>query len=927
MSGHLQCEHDRKGLHATQANMFFSFQTSEDDSSTCVQNNSIHSSNTIAGDNAGSNHQDSLVTIQRALYAADCLASLSAASTWSGEYLKRENTSFISNSGGDDACTAAAYLQVIFSAILSVAESQQIDLECAVRCCIRSLALEEELLRGDASLTHQSFSASAGTDSVDSNRAHHVDDDKHSHQRHLKEGKQQQQEEQQLLPGFQIDCEGHKDEFPAEKGAMGQTKDAAAIDVRSDRMHAGVRMNVSLDGADGEGRDHLKDPNVKVIPICDSDPLSPLVYGTNTFGDMASAPRSTSPPLPIATIPMGEESYSLLAPPSCVAEMSSKEISRSGSPGNAAGRHTKEPHPRQMQEVMATGVKSSNDVPTLHVSNAFATHFFQRKKTETSVHEEKQEKLSFRSRLEAIMPKEPPQEPAGYCTSHVTGVSSKETIGVDAADASEKEGNVTSCSVASVAAGPNAYAAAKAAAEGNSVMGEKWLAAESSLEKGFFTPEGIEGRSVVFPPTTEYVPSLLVMDDSLGAGDTTNRVQEEIPHVSSDVSLSTTAPKTSGSPPFPKMTSSSFLFSNTELQTNESLLLTTDNTAVSLRMDVKNDMGILSTSGNVVSSDTTDPLHQGAEKGSPSCAKPHSSRAEEASFLSWVLPLGATSICSEEHVREKEGGTVGVSRKEGKISIDIPATVTDLVPVNSITSPLLQQNRVYYQPPPQQQQQQQQQQQSDFSAGSAATVTVSPFLPCEESSPSFHWMDDIVVAPMTMTTTTTTTLRSVLPLSEVSAQSTTQQMDEKERRDVGILSSSGPVESVGRTPTEETSLPLKNDYLLLNLCHADEEGGGTAKTSTPSATTAVAPSTLPQGDFHAMSNHATVPSECNRSAGIDCSMLEKNLKNMRQPIAARVQRDEPSQIPSLHEDSCQDNESNEMMVPYGLLLLQQLLYE
>ncbi|KAF8280104.1 hypothetical protein TcYC6_0000620 [Trypanosoma cruzi] len=926
MSGHLHCEHDRKGLNATQANMFFSFQTSEDDSSTCVPNNSIHSSNTNAGDNAGSNHQDSLVNIQRALYAADCLASLSATSTWSGEYLKRETTLSTSNNGGDDACTAAAYLQVIFSAILSVAESQQIDLECAVRCCIRSLALEEELLRGDASLMHHSFSASAGTDSVDSNRAHHVDDDKHSHQRHEKEGKQQQQqEEQQLLPGFQIDCKGHKDEFPAEKGTMGQTKDAAAINVRSDRMHAGVRMNVSLDGADGEGRDHVKDPNVKVIPICDSDPLSPLVYGTTAFGDMASAPRSTSPPPPIATIPTGEESYSLLAPPSCVAEMSSKEISRSGSPGNAAGRHAKEPHSRQMQEVMAAGVKSSNEVPTLHASNAFATHFSPRRRTETSVHEEKEEQLSFRSRLEAIMPKEPPQELAGYRTSHVTGVSSKETIGMDAADASEKEGNVTSCSAASVAAGPNAYAAATAAAEGNSVMGEKWLAAESSLEKGFFTPEGIEGRSVVFPPTTEYVPSLLVMDDSLGAGDTTNRVQEEIPHVSSDVSLSTTAPKISGSPPFPKMTPSSFLFSNTELPTSESLLLNTDNTAVSLRVDVKNDMGILSTSGNVVSSDTRDTFHQGAETGSPSCAKPHSSRAEEASFLSWVLPLGVTGICSEEHVREKEGDTVGVSWKEGKISIDIPATVTNPVPVNSITSPLLQQNRFYCQPPPPPQQQQQQQ--SDVSAGSAATVTVSPFLPCEESSPSFRWMDDIVVAPMTMTTTTTTTLRSVLPLSEVSAQSTIQQMDENEKREVGILSSSGPVESVGRTPTEETSLPLKNEYLLLNLCHADEEGGGAAKTSTPSATTAVAPSTLPQGDSHAMSNHATVPSECNRSAGIDRSMLEKNLKNMRQPVAARVQRDEPSQIPSLHEDSCQDNESNEMMVPYGLLLLQQLLYE
>ncbi|EKF26274.1 hypothetical protein MOQ_010044 [Trypanosoma cruzi marinkellei] len=946
MSGHLNCEHDRKGLNATQANMFFSFQTSEDDSSTCIQNNSIHSSNTNIGDNFGSCHQDSLMTIQRALYAADCLASVSAAaaSTWSGEYLKRETTSSTSNSGSDDACTVAAYLQVIFSAIVSVAESQQIDLECAVRCCIRSLALEEELLRRDAPLTCHSFPASAGTGSVESNRAHHADDDKHSHQGHVKEGKQQpqpqsqSQEQQQLVPGFQMGCKGDKDEFPAEKkGVMGQMKDDASINVRAGQMHSGVRMDLSLDGVNDERRDQVEDPNVKVIPICDNDPLSPLVYGATAFADIASAPRSTSPPRPIATIPMGEESYSLLAPPSCVAGMSSKEMSRSGSPGNVAGRHTQEPHPRQIQEAMTVGVKSSNEMSTLHASNAFASHFPPQRRTERSGHEEEekevegvveqQQQQSSKSCLEAIMPTEPPQEPICHRTRHATGVSNKETTSVDAPDAFEKEGNVASCSVASVAGGPNGYAAATpaaaAAAVGNSVMEEKWLSAESSLEKGCFSSEGIEGKTVVFPPTTECVPSLLVMDDSLGAFDTTNRVQEENPHASSDVSLSTTAPKTSGSPPFPKMTSSFFIYSNTELPTGESLHFTTDNTVASLRVDVKNDKDKLSASGNVVSSNTTDPLHQDVETASPSFAKPHSSRAEEASVSSWALPLDVTGVGSEEHVREKEGDTVDVSWKESKISIDIPTTVTNPVTINSITSPLLQPNRFYYQ--------QQQQQQSDVSVGSAATVTVSPFLPCEESSPSFRWMDDVVVvAPMTMTTaatTTTATLRSMLPFSEVSAESTIQRMDENEKRDVGILSNVGPGEFVGRTSTEEMSLPLKNDGCLLNLSHADGEGGDATRTSTPSATPAVEPSKLPRQDSHAISNHATVRSECSRSPGSDGSMFEKNFKHIRQSVMARVRREESSQIPSLREDSCQDNESNETMVPYGLLLLQQLLYE
>ncbi|KEG09484.1 hypothetical protein DQ04_05141030 [Trypanosoma grayi] len=303
--------------------------------------------------------QESLVAIQRAVQAADCLASLSAnptavaaAITNSPSSKNNSKCGEAANQVGSNSRTAsdsanADYLQIILAAVVTVAELQKIDLERAVRRRIRSLAFEQQPLLGGGDTSRISTASAAMASSDDD--ASGISPRSHQLQKQNQQPKQQwnkntgshyqQEQKHQVHHRSSSSDEGTRSEFPVEAEVTGQAYTAAAS---SDTMTCGravVREATMTD--EGHDADNEEDDNsaMGVLPMRAisttttapgslgtpttpvSPPEVPLNCNAAAFLSQPHVRRRVLRPPPLFTMSTEEENNGLLAPPSSIAGM------------------------------------------------------------------------------------------------------------------------------------------------------------------------------------------------------------------------------------------------------------------------------------------------------------------------------------------------------------------------------------------------------------------------------------------------------------------------------------------------------------------------------------------------------------------------------------------------------------------------------
>ncbi|ESL05357.1 hypothetical protein TRSC58_06997 [Trypanosoma rangeli SC58] len=833
---------------------------------------------------AGIGDCELLATVRRALCAADSLASFSGAMACSGSEVQGDAASPFSNSGSEDMRASSVYLQAILAAVVTLAESQHIDLENAVRSRVRSLALHEQTLLGRLGAAGRHPPTAAGVEDDDATPGDRAEHTKHTHPRRAQEGEQRQ----------------HAAPYV-------ERSDAASAKATVNVMPDDARMSHACDGSDSAPQNHLENRSAERHPCSDDDlflavKVMAAALGVEVSGgpeDVQVTSASTVSPHTSGMPLVEAEIFHRPASLPCVAGVTGTVASQSVDAESQAQYRLEGLYPRPMQPTTAAAADShSGAAPIPHTAAVWVSqtppqppHAMRKDGVEEAW------RISTRH-CEAILPTESAHAVTSHCALHVCD---------QAADGEEDDKGVAFVSVASVTDGLNAYTATT----GTSVMRAAEVSADASLERGLAVTSGSE-RGGVAPISTVAggsAASETLFDQE--AHSTVARLQEAASTGCLVASLSRLPPKPSAWPLCPRRTRYTSVLSTAGWLMHEARPDTIANSVASLPMRLGHNPGAFSPPENVAAAHVAYDPHQSAELGSPRHARPNLFCSGEAAASSWTLPLSLGSDTAGEGAQKQEDDAADVSQVDSGTSMELTVGVMSLLPVSATTSPLAKKGNL----------QLQLQQQCEASATSAVTVNVSPFLPCEESTPSFRWSEE-AAAPTTTTTvtamTTNAVVTSVLCPAVPSALSATGHVDEGSNLDLAVPRNTAA--------GEEGAALVEGDC----SCTTSQEVEGvcdvTATTPTLSSRTHAPPSTPLQDGSRATANIATVVSESCRSS-ISIGVTTEDADSAQPMPPTEAERSEPPQQTSLWEENEQHARSSGVVFPYGLLLLQQLLQE
>ncbi|RNF05737.1 uncharacterized protein Tco025E_07736 [Trypanosoma conorhini] len=775
---------------------------------------------------------DLLATVRRALSAADSLAALSRVSSRGSEEFRWDATLPTSNSGGECVSASAAYLQTILAAVATLAESQHIDLENAVRCRIRSLALQEHSLLGFPAAAH----GCAPADGVDAAAGHDMGHEKHARPGVVEEGQQ-----------------------PA--------LDAQETDREPFRV-----LSAEALAADMAPRSRVADGGAESHSCSDMDLFSAAAAMAAVLGvDVAGGPEDVQCAAPVEAA----ASNAPAPPPPCVAAVAHGQAPRRAPAEGQAHHRPAEQHPRPMP---ATATATAGDVdagapPIQCTAAACASQPSPPEARDGNVAEA--ERVPTR-RSEFSPPTRPPQAATSRCASHAVGISSNQLAAVVAG-----EGGDECVATFSVADGRSSGSAG---------------AAGAPLARELATAAGADGGGVAPIPTAADRLAASAALLGLAAHNTAARRQV------ADSAGGPLVPLPSPQPPRPH--SAPPLLRGAL----HPILFPTAGRTASPQLRLENDMGASSLPENVAAAPGACGLRPSAElsAGAPRGSRPCLPR-REATSSSWTPPVSVSGDAAEEQrARRQEEDAAACSQTDNRAAVGLPVGGGGLLPLTSSTPPLAPEGTL----------RQEQQQQCEVSAMSAVTVSVSPFLPCDEFTPSSRWSDEVSAAPMTTPTPTPTptppaanatlsVLRATVPSTLPAAA---EQMDEGAKPEVAV-----PRGTAAAAP------PVEDDCPRATSQEADTVGSWTAMTPTPSVP--------PQGGSRATTNIATVASESGRSSTSVAATPDENAGNTQSLPPPEARGSAPPHQALLRGDGERRASPGGRRFPYGLLLLQQLLQE
>ncbi|RNF07373.1 hypothetical protein TraAM80_03342 [Trypanosoma rangeli] len=832
---------------------------------------------------ACNNHLELLATVQRALGAADSLAMLSGAISCSGSEAQGDTASPFSSSGSEDMSASSAYLQAILAAVVTLAESQHIDLENAVRNRVRSLALDDQSLLGHLVAEGLHAPMAAGAEDVDSTPSDRAEHTKHTQPRRAQEGKQRQP-----------------------SAPYAERSDVTSAKVTVDVTLDDARMSHACDGSDSVPQNHLDNRSAE-RHSCGGDDffldvtVMAAALGVEVAGgpeDVQVTPASNVPPHASGVLLVGAESSYRPASLPCVAGVTAAMASQRADAETQVQCRLEGQYPRPTRTTTAAAADVHSGAAPMPCTAAVGASQASLQPTHAVRNDGVEEAWRISTRhCEAILPTESAHAVTSHCALHVCD---------QAEDVEEDDEDMAFLSVASVTDGLSAYTATT----GTSAMRTAVVSADAPLERGLAVTSGNEGGGVA--PISTMAGGSAASETLFGqeaAHSTVARLQETASTGCLVGSLSRLSPKPSAWPPFPRRMQYPSLLPATGWLMHEARPDTIADTAASLSMRLGHIPGAFSPPDNVVTAHVPYDSHQRAELGSLPHARPNLFCGEEAAALSWTLPVSLGSDTAEGHAQKQEDGAADVSHVDSKSSMELTMGVMSLLPVSS-TSPLAKKRNL----------QLQLQQQCEASATSAVTVNVSPFLPCEESTPSFYWGEE-AAAPTTTTTVTamaTNAVTCVLCPAVPSALSATEHVGESANPEVAVLRNT----AVG----EGGAAPVEGDCLCTTSQGVEGVCAVTATTPTQSTRTHAPPSTPLQDGFHATANIATVVSEsCRSSISVGVTAEDADIA---QPMpSTEAERSEPPHQTSLWAESEQRARPSGVIFPYGLLLLQQLLQE